>query len=203
MITLLISLQDIQEFKSITSNIDTTKSLEPYIHDAQEMDLRAFLGEELYIDLLDDYEASPSLDKYSDLFNGVTYTYQGVKRKHEGLKAVLVHFTYYRYCLSANTHSTKFGLVNKKNDWSDQAPEKQIVRIANQAKSQAVVYQERVKKYLDIYSDTLFEFWRFGTKRKKGVTRITPVGGNSKGISRYNCKRCGRKSCNCDNETNY
>lgn len=193
--TLLISLSDIQQYRSITANLDATKSLEPYILDAQEFDLRVFLGEQLWIDFLEDFEASPSLTKYADLFNGTTYTYSGRKWKHEGLKAVLVHYTYYRYVLNSQIQSTKFGLVVKKNEFSDPAPENKIARIANQAKSAAITYQERVKLFLD-FNYATYPLWKFGYQRKKGQIRLTGIGGNSS-RDLVRCNRCRNLIADC------
>ena len=170
-----ITKSDIQEFKGIAENLNSTKDLDPYIIEAQEFDLRPFLGEAFFIAFDEDFTASPSLETYDDLFNGVTYTYSGDQYRHEGLKAMLIYHAYARYLANANTKSTAYGLVQKNSQHSTPASEKTIARLVSQARSGAMVYQNRVKKYLDINSST-YTLWECGNGKKfrtgKGVRRI-------------------------------
>ncbi len=73
--TKLITLANIQDVKSISLNVNETKQLSPYILEAQNFDLRELLGDAFYLDLIADFSALPSLDKYDLLFNGGQYTY--------------------------------------------------------------------------------------------------------------------------------
>jgi len=178
----LISLSQIQEFKGITSNINEAKSLVPFIYEAQEFDLRPFLGEELYLALLDDFDASPSLATPAmlDLYSGSDYTdTAGVRRQHPGIVAMLVYFTHARYIAGANVHSTKHGMKVKENDWSTEPSEKTIARMIGQARSGAVAYQERVKRFLDINAVD-YPLWKSGAKRRRGQIRLTAIGGNAR-----------------------
>lgn len=155
----LININDIKEYKSISSNINTIKELDPYILDAQDFDLRKFMGESFYLDFIDDFNASPSLDKYSDLWNGQEYEYGGFRYKHEGLKAILIHHSYARYLSNANVTSTPYGIVAKTNQYSEKADEKTMARLIQQARSSATVFEERVEKYLNWHSSD-FPLWR-------------------------------------------
>lgn len=155
----MITLNDIKEYKSISSNINTIKELDPYIKEAQDFDLRAYLGESFYLDFIDDFFASPSLVKYSDLWNGQEYEYGGYRYKHEGLKAILIHHSYARYISHANFTSTPTGIVAKTNQYSEKVDEKTMARLIQQARSSASVFEERVTKYLDWHSSD-FPLWR-------------------------------------------
>ena len=64
----LITLADIRTYKQISSNLNAIK-IDSEINEAQEFDLRPFMGDEFYLALLDDFSASPSLQIYDDLFN--------------------------------------------------------------------------------------------------------------------------------------
>jgi len=176
----LITLSQIQQYKSITDNLNTVKSLDPYIQEAEQFDLRAFLGEELFLALVEDYEASPSLATaiYADLYNGKTYTYSGRTYKHEGLVPVLAYYTFARFAAMSGTHSTKHGFVTKQTDFSEPASEKTIARMIGQAKSSAMVYQDRVRLFLSHNSES-YPLWHGSGKRTKGQLKIIPVGGNS------------------------
>lgn len=196
---MLITLEQIRQFKGITLNLNTAKQLDPYIQEAEEFDIRPFLGEQLYIDFLEDFESSPSLQNtyYADLYNGSTYTYQGDKYKHEGLIAVMAYRVWARFVNYQNVNSTKYGIVKKTNDFSEPASDKTISRIVGQAQSGAVMYQERVKLYLDHHSDNIPK-WKCSNKRKGGSIRLTAIGGNSsyKESVCPTCK-CSYKYCCC------
>lgn len=175
---MLLTLSQLQQFKSLTSNLNVAKSLEPYILEAEQFDLRPFLGDDLYLDLVADFEASPSLETYSDLYNGSQYTYNDRSYQHDGIVSVLAYFTYSRYIANANIHSTKHGVVQKNTEFSEPASEKTIARLIGQAKSGAVAYQERVRLYLNHHSDSI-PLWYGSGKRRKGQIRIHAIGGNS------------------------
>jgi hypothetical protein len=155
----MININDIKLYKSISININTIKELDPFILEAQDFDLRAFMGESFYLDFIDDFFASPSLVKYSDLWNGQEYEHGGYRYKHEGLKAILIHHSYARFLSHANITSTPYGIVSKTNQYSEKADEKTMSRLIQQARSSASVFEERVEKYLNWYSSD-FPLWR-------------------------------------------
>lgn len=198
--SLLITSDQIAPYRAITANISSVKDLEPYIREAQEFDLRLFLGEQLYLDLMADFLASPSLQKYGDVYNPKQYTYGNFQYQHDGLIPVMAYFVYARYVANAGTKSTKNGLVIKKNEYSDPISGQERGRLISAAKSAATVYQERVKLFLDFNYST-YPLWRFGTQRKKGSIRLTAVGGNNKlGQYRRACIHCGYPfgQCGCN-----
>ncbi len=175
----LIQAAQIAPYNAISANINLA-FLNPYIMEAQEFDLRPFLGEQMYLDLLSDFVASPSLQVYGNVYDplqyiapGSTYNYQ-----HDGLVPVLAYFAYARYVENAGIESNKFGLVAKKTDLSDPISSGERARRVASARSKAVIYQERLKLYLDLFRAT-YPLWRSGISRKKTSFRITPVGGNS------------------------
>ncbi len=172
--TLLISLSDFTPYKAISSNINATKKLEPYILEAQEFDLRPILGEELYNALVADFELSPPLQTYADLFNGCTWTIAGHTYKHDGLVPALCYFAYARYKLNSNTEDTAFGTVVKRNNESEPASEKQVNRQSDQARTGAMAYMNRVIKFLDDNS-TDYPLWLNSCTKKKGRGRITGI----------------------------
>jgi hypothetical protein len=147
--TKLITLANIQDVKSISLNVNETKQLSPYILEAQNFDLRELLGDAFYLDLIADFTALPSLDKYDLLFNGGQYTYQNEIYYLDGVKQYLVYSTYARYLANSNVISTATGLVHKTNQYSDKVEEKTIARLVSQARSGATFCEENIKKYLE------------------------------------------------------
>lgn len=183
----IITKEQIAAFKQLTVHMNEVKLLNQYIVEAQEFDLRPFLGDALYMAVVEDYEASPSLQDYSDLYNGSTYTYNSKTYKHEGIVSILSYYSYARYLSDANVKSTATGMRVKINEFSEPVSPQDISRMMSQARSGGVVYQERVKLFLDRnYED--YPLWEIGHSkgRRSGGIRISAVGGTNS-----SCKYCG------------
>ena len=172
---MLISITDIQEHKPISSNIDVTKKLNPFIKEAQVMDLRPILGDAFYLDLVADIEASPSLTKYADLWNGSTYLIGSDTYQNDGLKVVLVYYAYSRFLNRSNTNSTAFAMVQKTNPNSEPLTEAALARLVGQATSGAKFHEANVKKYLDNNASTYPLYKCKNNNGRTGGIRITAV----------------------------
>jgi hypothetical protein len=166
--TPLITINDIRARKSISLNVNEAAQLTPQILEAQDFDLRPFMGDEFYFDLVDDITSSPSLQVYNDLWNGCTYTYGSRQYTHEGLKAFLVYATYARYVTNASTIATATGLVGKNNLHSEPVTDKTIARITEQTRSGSQVYLNRVTDFLNRNRNE-YPLWR-----ATGCERETP-----------------------------
>ena len=176
----LITITDIQEFKPISKNTDTDKKLNPFILEAQEFELRPFLSDQFYMELLNQFKASPQFPNsaYDDLFNGSTWTSGTQTYQNPGLKVVLVYYAYAKYLNRANTNSTAFGMVAKNNPDSTPLTDKRLANLVYQAESGAKAYENRVKFFLDCNSND-YPLYNCGTQNKKtGVIRISAAGGN-------------------------
>jgi len=163
--TLLITGNDIAKYKPFSANINFAKKLEPFILESQEFDLKKLLGPAMYLDLIKDFNGSPSLEKYSDIYNEKEFIYKGEVMKHEGLIPVVSYFAYARYVLFANNESTAFGTVTKNNEHSAFSSDKSIQRMSDQAVSAANEYWKYIEMFLNI-SD--FDLWK--KKDNKTIT---------------------------------
>lgn len=162
---ILIGASDFLPYRAIATNIEVAKRLEPHIVEAQKLDLAPLLGAGLYFDLLKytqslaagiaaaaanepptTYAPTPEEIKFKNLLSGCTYTvYAGDTKKelikiYEGLKPVLVYFSYARFVLRDNIRSTPNGFVEKKTLESENISAKQLSEEANRAISAANVY---------------------------------------------------------------
>lgn len=181
--TALITYADIQARNEISVNLDATKKIAPYIQEAQQFDLKSLLGDEFYVALLKDFEASPSLQTYYDLWNGHEWTFAGHTYRHSGLKAVLIYFTYARYLASANSEVTAFGIVSKKTEQSEPISEKVLLRRIDDARTGARAYYDDVEKYMCHFPDD-FQLWlqSCAPKKKRGIiTGVSSKGSEYKG----------------------
>jgi hypothetical protein len=170
--TVLITLADIKLFKGISSNLNQPKDLIPNILEAQDFNLRPFMGESFYLALLDEFESSPSLNPqiWQELFFGVRYTYDGKQYEHEGLRAVLIYHAYAAYQTTGSSTDTPFGRVHKSHNHSERVSDKTISRIIAQARAGAMSHQERVSLFLNRFSSN-YPLWECsgGKKYKAGI----------------------------------
>jgi len=171
----LIDLNDIVELKPLSMNLNQAKALDPYILEAQEFEIRAILGDPLFLKIIEESPNFPD-PEIEKLFNGCEYTFEGNQYKHEGIKASLIYFTYARYLANANQTNTAFGLVQKKNDYSEHVSEKQLSIKIQQAKSGAIAYQNQYVLFLNRFPEN-YPLWNItcNPKKKKTSIRIRPI----------------------------
>lgn len=199
--TRLIDINDILEYKPLSINTNEAKKISPFIQEAQEFDVSPFLGDAFYMAIEDDFNASPSLQDFYDLFNGSTYTYSGKEYRHKGLKAVLVYYAYARYVANAHTNQTAFGVVQKNSDHSTAVSEKTIERLVNQANAGAEKYKNDLILFLN-RNHANYPLWETRDANENttgsGSIRLSSVGGRTKIASSYKCPGCGRyTNCKC------
>ena len=175
----LITITDIQGYKPLSKNTDTDKKVNPFIQEAQEFELRPFMSDQFYSELVTQFLAGPLTGVYADLFNGSTWTSGSQTYTNPGLKVVLVYYSYARYLNKSNTNSTAFGMVGKTNPDSQPLSERTLSRLVSEALSGAKAYENRVKHFLDCNSGD-YPLYDCGTQNKKtGGLRISGAGGNN------------------------
>lgn len=171
----LITTEDFKAYRQITDNQLASK-IDPYIKEAQFIDLREALGDALYYDLVNNSGNSI----YQTLIDGSTYVdTQGYTVSHEGLKPVLVYFAYARYIENSGSHDSAYGQVTKRNEHSDPISEKTLARKVTNARSTAKAYLNDVIKYLNVNFED-YPLWRVSCSPSggdpSGGIKITAVG---------------------------
>lgn len=166
--TELITISDIKAIKGIADNVNTVKDLAPHILEAQLFDLRPFIGDEFYLSLVDDFNSSPSLADYSDLFNGVRYTYGGNSYEQYGIKTVLAYYTYARYLAQGGVKDTPSGLMLKNSTHSSHVSDKTITRLVAQATSAAKAHEDMITDYLSRNAAS-YPLWKCSAPRQSAA----------------------------------
>jgi hypothetical protein len=174
--TRLIDETNIKTYKGLSNNINVAKELYPHIDEAQEFDLRPWLGESFYLWILDTFENTPTDADLVALLEGGVYTYDGENYENPGLNKVLSYLSYARYSILANAQSTPTGFVQKTNQYSDPISGAQLTRITKQNESASNALQQRVEDFLNRNSTT-YPLWENSCKgnRKKSI-RINKIG---------------------------
>jgi len=156
---LLITKSDFIPYRNLTVNMDDSKRLEPFILEAQRIDLGNLLGKRLYFDIMANivsynagiaaadassttYTPTPGEQWFQKLLNGCSYTYtwpdhSATTKIYAGLKPVLVYLSYARFVRSDNVRSTQSGFVKKTVDFSTQISDKEIQAVASRAEADA------------------------------------------------------------------
>ena len=142
----LISVSDIQMFRAISENVPDSR-LDPYILEAQEMDLYELLGKDLYLKLFT--EVTPPTFP-------ATYYYSELKNHYAGF---LCYSAYARLLSQNQTTVTAYGVVSKKTDFSDLVPEPTLQRTIQAARGSA---QEYAKRLIDFLNDNteIYPEWK-------------------------------------------
>ena len=179
---LFITRTDFTPYRNLTVNMDDAKRLEPFILEAQRVDMPNLLGKRLYFDLVK-YTASynagvaaaiainpnavytPTTDElwFYKLLNGCTYTYtwpdsSTTNKIYAGLKPVLVYLSYARFVRSDNVRSTQSGFVKKTVDFSTQITDKEIQAVASRAESDANAFFSGAEDFMADNADYFIKY---------------------------------------------
>ena len=154
MIDLIIDANDIRNYKDISMHTPDSR-INEYIRDAQEQVLRLLLGNSFYFDVLSNL-ANPV---YSDLLNGGDFQKDSCTWTQQGLKAVLIEFTWGRYTYFGIHNDTPFGNTIKLSDFSKESESKDRKDIWEQSKQRANSYFDVIRTYL---CDAGFDVWDNG-----------------------------------------
>ena len=174
--TKLITASEIRARKGLSNNLNVDKELNPHIDEAQDFDLKPWIGVSFYLDLIDKFESSSTDADFLALMNGGVYTYDGDKYENPGIKNVLIYLSYARYSALSNAQNTPTGFVQKTNQYSEPISNAQLTRIIKQNQSGANTLQQRVEDFLN-RNESKYPLWKNCNKgnRKKSV-RIKKIG---------------------------
>lgn len=144
---LLIDKAFLLDFRKISGNL-TDGIVNPFIKDAQEFELRAFLKDDLYLYLI----AHTADADYVDLLAGKTFEYPAASNKNHkfaGLKAALAYFTLSLIVSEGNYHITATGSFEKNNEFSTATSSAERQRISNNYRERALTILSDAKLFLD------------------------------------------------------
>lgn len=112
-ITLLIDIDDINDLaRPISAHVDKTKVM-TYIREAQDLDVKPSIGSAMFYDII----KNPA--KYNDLLCGGDYKDDcGATRSFCGLKTAIAYYAYARIVKNIDMNVTRFGVVQKDDEYS-------------------------------------------------------------------------------------
>lgn len=173
----LITLEDIQAIRQITSNVDNVSSIDPYIIEAQNVELRRVFGIKFFYVIMKELQTEPLSARADALLNGTDYELpDGTNISFPGIKPLIAYYAYARAIPNIGKRVARFGVVQKITEFSEPVDPKELAAMVIEAKSNAKIYEEDLLYYLNNNKDTYPEFHSTSTKVRTSVN-ISHVGG--------------------------
>ena len=142
----IISSDTIKEYRELADTISDIKAIDPFILEAQNIELRDFLGDALFNVLIANQDDGGI---YQTLIDGEDYTYNTHTVTYDGLKPLLCYIACARMLSQHGIKITRFGVVRKHSDESEHADDGSVARFITKLRATAKVYEGRAKQYLD------------------------------------------------------
>jgi hypothetical protein len=149
---LLIKKEDFQLYRDSSDNMDDER-MNQGINEAQINEMTQFLGPELFLKMMLDYDANT--DSFTDpnleaLWFGVDYSYQNKQIRFNGLKPGIVLYAYARMLDNLQLNVTRAGVNTfTEPEVSEATTQAQISTKVKSARSQALVYIAGAYKFLN------------------------------------------------------
>jgi len=145
----LITLNDLKQLRPL-AELDGAR-WEPFALMAQDLDLRPILGDGLYYDFMTEvFDTGDDMySHYQSLLNGVSYSLNGQTVYFDGLKPMLGLFTLARFVQNNPVHITRFGVVHKVVNQSENVDPQILRQVVNELRSDAMTYKNQVDTYLN------------------------------------------------------
>lgn len=167
---MLIDKTDISNHREISKSVRDDK-INPYIEDAEMLDLKPLLGNALYFDLV----KNSSDEKYVNLLEPKEFVVEDITYKHVGIKKVLSIFANARYVLFGSHTDTGFGLVQKSHQDSVHVSQSSKRDIYTKEQQTASQYFSDIAFYLNNNTET-YTLWNQGCKNRfTGGFRISKI----------------------------
>ena len=167
---MLIDKTEISKHREISKAVKDSK-INPFIEDAELLDLKPLLGNKMYFDLV----ANKTEANYVKLLDGGSFDVGEIEYSFVGLKKILSIFVDARYKLFGSATDTPFGLVEKSNQ--DSQPVSIATKKDIYTKNRQIAYQyfSDVKLFLD-NNKTDYPLWKTDCKQRvTGGFRISKI----------------------------
>lgn len=167
----LVSLSDFDgvAFRFLSQNTDVV-DIDPYILEAQEIDIAPSIGQALYFDLTEGPDKFPDDGKYDDLVNGSVFeNCDKDDVKQYGLKRAIMYYALARYLIDNPTNHTPTGFQVKEQDFGSQPSLKHIDTRKDNMRSAGIATLNTIHEFLIENRDTYPLYKCRRTDRKGGA----------------------------------
>lgn len=143
---MIATIEDIKKIRQIAENIQDIR-IEPYIQLAEELVIIPAIGAKLYKEI----EADKST--HEDILNEKFYDVEVCGKKEErysgGLIKAISYIAYSKMLLNQTVNVTAFGVRTMNSQFSEQASEKEVIRVSNEARAIGDTYLQQVLDYIN------------------------------------------------------
>ncbi|WP_163320151.1 hypothetical protein [Dysgonomonas sp. 520] len=164
-----------QNTRFVSKHIDDNK-INLCIEEAERLDVKPQIGDDLFLSLMEWVE-NPDQDNQPDytllMQGGVYQRKDGQKREFKGLQSALNYYVYARLVKMNNFSLTRFGFVEKQDQYSQQAELKERLAAEKDARSIADTYMVECLEYLRVNNE---KFTAFRGGKQKNRLRISSIG---------------------------
>lgn len=146
----LVTKIDLANYKYISDSVKNNAVWPQFVSEAQQLDVKVWLGDGLLNELITQSETSPeSLSVLNEkLLNGGSYVYQTKTYLFQGLKACILYYAFARFTSRQPYNYTAAGITVKDTDFSTPASDKAVQRLATEAMLTAASLKDEVVLYL-------------------------------------------------------
>ncbi len=166
----LITTEDIKKFRP-TAELDDER-INPYIIEAQNIDLMEVLGEAFFYDLMLNFDDSVATNyaQYQKLLNGETYVVGTDTKYFEGIKPIVCYFTLAKFVVANPINITRFGFKVEAEARVGGYDTTLVKRFVDDLKSAGITYQNKATKYLQAKATTypLYKRREFSDRARTG-----------------------------------
>lgn len=159
--TPLVSKTDLDNYKYVADSVRNATSWSQFVSEAQLFDVKNWLGDSLFIELINQAETSPTSFSALNtiLLDGGEYIYSTKKFYFQGLKACIIYYAFARFTNRTAFNYTAAGIVLKESDFSNPATTKDVQRLETEARLMAEAIKCEVMTYLNRNSE-LYPLWK-------------------------------------------
>jgi hypothetical protein len=155
----LLTITQIKKYKTI-SDFAPSEKVNTFVNEAQFIELRNVLGQGLF-------------DKVVENISPLNYPELDIQ-----IEPMLAYYSYARYLSQNQVNATAFGVVQKRNEFSEPTSEKTLMRIVGQAREMGKAYERELIKFLNNNKENYPE-WESTCERKEpnsGSIKMSAVG---------------------------
>lgn len=167
----LITPEDVHALSRNSSAQLNPRDVYTYIEEAEQLDIKPAIGAALYMRLLNnsgDAQANQTL-----LYGGSYTTCCGDMAMFAGVRKALAYYVYGRIVKNGGRTATRFGFVEKRDEYSYQVDYKERLNIANDATLVADSYMKETLNYIEstgIYSE--YNKCKGGLKNRRVTIKV-------------------------------
>lgn len=154
----LLTISDVRAVRKISMSFDTDR-FETFAQSAQDENLRIWLGDGLYYDLIENYTD----EKYQTLLNGTNFLKDGDTVKFFGLKKYLAYVWLSIFAIEGDEFQSDIGTVNFNPTQPTHYMPKNKKVTADKYQSSAIIYKNNCIDFLDVNKST-YPLWEGGRK---------------------------------------